>query len=160
MASITETIHLHADEGQSRWILGQLLTFKLYGQGDALGLFEMAIPPGGGAPPHLHRGQDETHYVLAGEYRFVCDRRPIDARPGSLVHVPRGTAHAFTNTGATRGRLLFVETPAGPLEQWLDEIGDPVDDPTSPPQGDPDLARLARAAERTGGIEFVDGERR
>lgn len=160
MASVSETIHLHAGEGQSRWILGQLLTFKLYGQSDAVGLFEMEIPPGGGAPPHLHRGQDETHYVVDGEYRFVCAGRAISAGPGSVVHVPRGTAHAFTNTGDANGRLLFVETPAGPLEQWLDEIGDPVDGTTSPPQGEPDMARLARAAERTGSIEFIDGERR
>jgi mannose-6-phosphate isomerase-like protein (cupin superfamily) len=159
MANPGEAIHLSAREGQSRWIFGQLLTFKLYGQCDGVGIFEMEIPPGGGAPPHLHRGQDETHYVLGGEYRFICAGKPIDARAGSVVHVPRGTAHAFTNTGDTNGRLLFVETPAGPLEQWLDEIGDPVDDPTSPPRGEPDMARLARAAEQTGGIEFVDSER-
>jgi hypothetical protein len=41
------------------------------------------------------------------------------------------------------------------MEQWLDEIGDPVD-PTNPPQREPDLAKLALAADRTGGIEFVD----
>ena len=159
MASTSEAIHRTAGEGQSRWIVGQLLTFKLYGESESVGLFEMEIPPGGGAPPHLHRGQDETHYVLEGEYRFVCAGQSIDARAGSVVHVPRGTAHAFANSGDTSGRLLFVETPAGPLEEWLAEIGDSVADATRPPQGEPDMARLTRAAERTGGIEFVEAER-
>ena len=37
-----------------------------------------------------------------------------------------GGCTAFTNTGTANGRLLFVETPAGRLERWLDEIGEPV----------------------------------
>jgi mannose-6-phosphate isomerase-like protein (cupin superfamily) len=142
--------------GRSLWILGQLMTFKLYGESETVGLFEMVIPPGGGAPPHLHRTQDETHYILEGEFEFQCGERKITAGPGSVVYVPKGLVHAFGNHGTQPGRLLFVETPAGPLEQWLAEIGDPVTDPSSPPQGAPDMEKLAAAAQRTGGIEFVE----
>jgi hypothetical protein len=84
--------------------------------------------------------------------------RSFSIEKRAMPHVPRGIAHALTNTGDASGRLLFVETPGGPLEQRLDEIGDPVDDPSAPPQREPDMARLAQTAERTGGIEFIDRE--
>ena len=61
----------------------------------------------------------------------------------------------FTNTGTDKGKLLFINTPAGPLEQFLVEFGEPVSDPSSPPEGEPDMDKLQASAQRTGGIEFV-----
>jgi hypothetical protein len=72
-----------------------------------------------------------------------------------VVYVPRTTGHAYTNVGTEMGKLLFIEAPAGPLEQFLEEAGEPVSDPTSPPQGPPDMDKLQASAQRTGGIEFV-----
>ena len=69
--------------------------------------------------------------------------------------VGRTTVHAFTNTATEKGKILFIETPAGPLEQFLEEAGEPVSDPSSPPQGPPDMDKLQASAQRTGGIEFV-----
>jgi hypothetical protein len=59
--------------------------------------------------------------------------------------------HAFTNTGTQKGKLLFIETPAGPLEQFLEEAGEPVSDPSSPPVGEPDMDKLLAGAQRSGG---------
>ncbi len=147
--------HVPSDEGKSLWILGQLMTFKVYDESETVGIFELETPPEGGAPPHLHRTQDETHYVLEGQFEFVLGDRKVNAGPGSVVYVPRSTVHAFTNTGTEMGKILFIEVPAGPLEQFLEEIGEPVADLSSPQGLPPDMDKLQASAQRTGGIEFV-----
>jgi len=148
-------IHIPQGEGKSLWILDELLTFKVHDQSESVGIFEDEVLPQTGPPAHLHRSQDETHYVLEGHFEFVLGERKVDADAGSVVYVPRTTVHAFTNTGTQKGKILFIETPAGPVEQFLEEAGEPVSDPSSPPQGPPDLDKLQASAQRTGGIEFV-----
>ena len=64
--------------------------------------------------------------------------------------------HAFTNIGTDKGKILFINTPAGAVEQFLEEAGEPVSDPSSPPEGEPDMDKLQASAQRTGGIEFVE----
>ena len=150
--------YVPADGGRRSWLLGNLFTFKLLGDSEAVGLFELVTPPQGGAPPHLHPLQDEVHYVLEGRYAFRLDGRAFEAGPGSVVFVPKGTVHAFTNAGMGPGKILFVEAPAGPLERFLIEAGEPVEDPSRPPSGEPDMAKLLDAAKRSGGIEFVAPE--
>ena len=121
-----------------------------------MGIFEDEVPPEIGPGPHLHPSQDETHYILEGQFEFVFGDRKVNAGAGSVVYVPKTTVHAFTNTGTEKGKILFIETPAGPLEQWLEEAGEPISDPSSPPQGPPpDMDKLQASAQRTGGIEFV-----
>jgi hypothetical protein len=67
--------------------------------------------------------------------------------------------HAFTNTGTQKGKILFINTPVGPLERFLVEFGEPVSDPSSPPEGEPDMDKLQASAQRTGGIEFAYARR-
>jgi mannose-6-phosphate isomerase-like protein (cupin superfamily) len=154
--NITQTaIHVAQGEGKSLWILDELLTFKVHGQSETVGIFEDEVLPETGPPPHLHRSQDETHYILEGHFEFVLGERKVNAGAGSVVYVPRTTVHAFTNTGTQKGKILFIETPAGAVEQFLEEAGEPVSDPSSPPVGEPDLDKLQASAQRTGGIEFV-----
>ena len=149
-------IHIPQGEGKSLWILDELLTFKVHDdQSESVGIFEDEVPPEGAAPPHLHRSQDETHYILEGNFEFVLGERKVNAGAGSVVYVPRRTVHAFTNTGTQKGKILFIETPAGAVEQFLLEFGEPVSDPSSPPEGEPDMDKLQASAQRTGGIEFV-----
>ena len=148
-------IHVPQGEGKSLWILDELLTFKVHDQSETVGIFEDEIPPESGPPAHLHRTQDETHYVLEGQFEFVVGERKVNADAGSVVYVPRTMMHAFTNTGKEKGKILFINTPAGPLEQFLLEFGEPVSDPSSPPQGPPDMDKLQASAQRTGGIEWV-----
>jgi mannose-6-phosphate isomerase-like protein (cupin superfamily) len=148
-------IHIPQGEGKALWILDELLTFKVHHQSETVGIFEDEVLPETGPPPHLHRSQDETHYVLEGQFEFLLGERKVNAGAGSVVYVPRTTVHAFTNIGTQKGKLLFIETPAGPVEQFLEEAGEPVSDPSSPPQGPPDMDKLQASAQRTGAIEFV-----
>jgi mannose-6-phosphate isomerase-like protein (cupin superfamily) len=155
--NMTQTaIHVPQGEGKLVWILDELLTFKVHDdQSESVGIFEDEVLPESGAPPHLHRSQDETHYILEGQFEFVLGERKVNAGVGSVVYVPRTTVHAFTNTGTEKGKILFIETPAGALEQFLVEAGEPVSDPSSPPEGPPDMDKLQSSAQRTGGIEFA-----
>ena len=150
-----KAIHVAQGEGKSGWFADELLTFKVdRNQSESVGIFEDEVLPQTGPPPHLHRSQDETHYVLEGHFEFVVGERKVNADAGSVVYVPRTTMHAFTNTGNEKGKILFINTPAGPLEPFLLEFGEPVSDPSSPPEGEPDLDKLQASAQRTGGIEF------
>jgi mannose-6-phosphate isomerase-like protein (cupin superfamily) len=148
-------IHVAPGEGKSVWFADELLTFKVdRDQSESVGIFEDEVPPQSGAPAHLHRSQDETHYVLEGQFEFVLGERKVNADAGSVVYVPRTMMHAFTNIGKEKGKLLFINTPAGPLEPFLVEFGEPVSDPSSPPEGELDLDKLQAIAQRTGGLEF------
>ena len=147
--------HVAPGEGKSVWFADEILTFKVdRDQSQSVGIFEDEVPPQSGPPAHLHRTQDETHYVLEGQFEFVLGERKVNADAGSVVYVPRTMMHAFTNIGKEKGKLLFINTPAGPLEQFLVEFGEPVSDPSSPPEGELDLDKLQAIAQRTGGLEF------
>ena len=98
-------------------------------------------PPGGGPPPHRHRNEDETFFVLEGEYEFLVDGEWVKARPGDSFYRARGTVHTFRNSGDTAGRILIFVQPGG-FQSYLEEIS-----PLSVPA---DLARLIEISDRYG----------
>ena len=67
-------------------------------------------PPRFIAPRHLHRGDDETWYVLEGTLCVQVGEKIIEARAGSAVLVPRGTIHTYWNPGTSVARYLLVMT--------------------------------------------------
>jgi mannose-6-phosphate isomerase-like protein (cupin superfamily) len=78
-------------------------------------------PPGGGPPLHRHSREDESFYILEGEFDFEVDGKTLRAGPGCSVFTPRGTVHQFQNIGSTPGRMLAVVQPAG-LEVFFEEL--------------------------------------
>ncbi len=85
----------HAPAGQgtrSLWVFGELVTQKIPSRrtGGAYTLFEVATRPGAGPPPHVNHREDESFYVLEGEYEFLVDERTVMAQAGSLIYVPKG----------------------------------------------------------------------
>ena len=62
------------------------------------------------APPHLHRSDDETWYVLEGTLRVRVGKEEVEAHAGSAVFVPRGTPHTYWNPGSGPVRYLLVMT--------------------------------------------------
>ena len=67
-------------------------------------------PPRWIAPLHLHRSDDEAWYVLEGALCVRLGTEVIEARTGSSVLVPRGTAHTYWNPGPGLCRYLLVTT--------------------------------------------------
>jgi mannose-6-phosphate isomerase-like protein (cupin superfamily) len=65
-------------------------------------------PPRWIAPLHLHRNDDEAWYVLEGTLRVRVGKDEVEARAGSAVFVPRGTAHTFWNPGPGLVRYLLI----------------------------------------------------
>ena len=106
------------------------------------------MPAQTGPPPHVHHAEDETFVLLDGELEFHVDHDVHQAKPGSVIFVPRGTTHHFANVGDGLARMLFMYSPAG-MEGMFGEIGAPGRrGEQGPPLTAADVAALASMAER------------
>jgi quercetin dioxygenase-like cupin family protein len=136
--------------------MSTIKTFRVFGEpievlipGEATGGLSTTLtqtsPPGGGPPPHTHTHEDETFFVLEGEYEFLEDGQWHKAEHGRAFHTKRGSVHTFRNIGTTTGKMLVFLAPAR-LEKYLEEISS-----LSMPQ---DAAQLMAISERYG-ISFA-----
>lgn len=130
--------------------IGQPLEIKVRGEqtGGAYAVTEAVSEPGFGPAAHIHDREHETVYVVDGELRFEIDGETLNAPAGTLVHIPRGVLHTFTNVAASPTRAVTTYTPAG-FEQIFEALGEPIREETEwSGEIRPDPAALrARAAE-------------
>ena len=137
---------VRAGEGDSFSILGgDVVTIKVSGAqtGEAFALVETFCPPGGGPPPHVHDREDETFYVVQGEFAFHTPTGVVKSGPGGVVHLPRGLPHYFRNIGSEPGTLVIAVHPAG-FERFVEEFSSvPADLP-------PDMDRIGAIAAKYG----------
>ena len=93
---------------------GRFAALKLLGRetNESIMLFEESVPAGTKSLFHLHRDSDEVAWVLAGEITFQIGDEVSGGGPGTCAFVPRGVQHAWKNSGAETGRVLFLYTPA------------------------------------------------
>ena len=127
----------HVQPGQgtrSLWVLSELVTYKVPSRrtSGAYSLFEVATQPNGGPPPHVQHREDESFYVLEGEFEFLVEGLTIRVGAGSLLYVSKGTLHAHKNVGEGVGRMLVTQTPGGLYERFFEEVGKPVDKEAGP----------------------------
>ena len=145
----TKAIVLPPGAGPQFVVLGDHMTLKIHGR-DTGGIFsqmEASCQPQVGPPLHIHYREEETFFVIEGEFEFVCGDLRTTGRPGTVVHLPRGVAHRFKNIGESMGRLLITLTPAG-AEDFFAEVG------ALTPEQQSDLPKVAALAARYG-LEFV-----
>ena len=118
--------HVPPGEGRLLWVLGELVTCKTTSEqtGGAYSLFEVTTQPGVGPPPHVQHREDESFYVLEGDYEFLVEGRNLQAPTGSLLYVPKGKLHAHKNVGEGAGRMLVSQTPGGLHERFFEEVGE------------------------------------
>ncbi|WP_158073624.1 cupin domain-containing protein [Streptomyces sp. CB00072] len=87
--------------------------------------------PGSGPVAHAHGNEDEAFYLLDGELEFLIGARTFTV--GDFVFVPRHTLHRFTNVGDKDAAFLFMYTPGGHEQFFLDNGDERVEGQTSPP---------------------------
>ena len=138
---------------------GDLYTFLVTGEESGGAYFSMlaVVPPLGGPPPHIHRDEDETFYVLDGTPTFRLADEGVVGRPGRLreraegrrAQLPqplRPAAADDPHVHARRDRALLRGDPGArldltqPCPDNLAEVG----------------ARYAEAAPRYGMEFFLD----
>jgi len=126
-------VYVPARTGQAYWVMGDLFTYLVTGEesGGSYFTLEVNVGPGNGPPPHIHHREEEQFYILEGELTFRVGDQTLQASAGDFVHIPRETVHAFKN-GPRPAKLLATFSPAG-IEQFFQEVGEPVEDRTAPP---------------------------
>ncbi len=130
-------------------VVGTKYTFKAVGEetGEAYALFELTVPPQGGAPLHRHQLEDEAFYVQEGEVEFQLGEEVIVGTAGTCLHSPKGQFHRFKNIGSAPAKLLCWVVPAG-LEKFFAEVGKPLASPADmpPPVTPADVEKLLATA--------------
>ncbi len=148
---------LSPGEGRAWWFLTDLYVAKRVSE-DTDGvftLFEVTAGPQSPPAPHIHHREDETYYVLEGEFEFLDQDRTFTAGAGSLVYLPKDRLHSHRNPGDVIAKALVLHTPAGNIEKFVEEVSKPATDPTSlpPPPEEADIKRLVTIAVEKYGFE-------
>ncbi len=155
----TSMFHRVNDTGRSYWGPGDRYTFLVTGEETGGAYFSMlaVVPPMGGPPPHTHRDEDETFYVLEGHPTFRLGDERVQAGPGDFVNIPRGMLHCFRNFTDEPVRMILTFTPAG-IERFFEETLERAFDlAQDPPDNLEEVgARYAEAAPRYGMEFFLD----
>lgn len=149
-----QVVHVPKDAGTALWVYGDKDNIKVGKEetGGSLTLVEVTFGPGAGPPPHVHRNEHEAFYVLEGQVDVLDGTRRLTTGPGSFVFMPRGSHHAFKNSGDTFAKILLLFSPAG-FEGYMKEFGTPWSAGSTPPTSDMEVAtRLAAKY----GMTFLD----
>ena len=85
-------------------------------------------------PPHFHKYEDESFFILEGEIDFQAADKKFRARPGELVVLQKEKPHSFNLVTDTAKALLLI-TPAG-FETVFKEFGVPATTLDLPPVPD------------------------
>jgi quercetin dioxygenase-like cupin family protein len=147
--SATVPIAVQGDDGERIRIFGGIeFVVKVAAQdsGGAFSLLENINPPGTYLPPHIHTLEDETFYILDGEFEFQVGDQIVLASSGATVYAPRHIPHSFKVLSSTPGRALVFATPAG-FEKCMREL-------SALPLEPPDMGQVLEVCARYG-MEFL-----
>jgi quercetin dioxygenase-like cupin family protein len=154
---------LSPSDGEKIWITGDTLSFKATSAETcgAYTVIEVISLPGNGPPPHWHENEDESIYVIDGEFEILLGAKTMRAEPGAFVFVPKRTVHRFRCIGDGPGKVLLHFTPGG-IEGFFREAGVPVTNDGPAPSVDiAEITRTEMAGKRYGlhVIDWEDGRR-
>ena len=82
----------------------------------ALAASILVLPAHGTVPEHVHAGETELLYVLAGSGTMTVAGVELAVTPTSVVQIPHNTRHAFTAT--TEVRAVQIYAPGGPEQRF------------------------------------------
>lgn len=119
-------------EGESVSLRGNEVTFKVRSdQAAGASCVEVATLPGFDTGLHVHTKLEETFYVLEGEFELRAGDDVYRGLPGTLLFVPPGVPHAFSNPTNAPARLLLLMSPPG-HDRYFVELADILARPGPP----------------------------
>ena len=121
-------LHVPAGQGVVKWMSGDVYETMAPAKstGGVLGFTDCWVPPGNGPVAHVHRGADESFYLITGSLEFLNGDKTFVAGPGDFVFVPRGTRHRFRNFTDKEAHMVSFFTPGGGESLWLEGGDEPV----------------------------------
>jgi quercetin dioxygenase-like cupin family protein len=105
------------------WNVGGPMVCKVSSE-DTQGAYtvlELTLPPGSGAPLHIHRREDEVFYVLEGMCTVGDAYQEQTVLAGATAVFRKGVAHFFRNSGDATCRVLITAIPGG-LDHYFNEL--------------------------------------
>jgi mannose-6-phosphate isomerase-like protein (cupin superfamily) len=87
--------------------------FRVVLGNDASQAAQMTLDPGEteGGPDNAHKGADQWLFVVSGTGTAIVEGKRIELRAGTLLHIPRGSAHEIRNQGDTSLKTLNFYVP-------------------------------------------------
>ncbi len=103
------------DEGEALNVLGVTVRVTVSSEesGGSISVFITENAPRLGPPLHIHSREDETFFVIDGEYRVRVGEELMTLHAGQSAFLPRGIPHTYANAGETTAKLLVLVTPGG-----------------------------------------------
>jgi quercetin dioxygenase-like cupin family protein len=83
------------------------------------------------APPHFHKYEDESFYIIEGKFDFHVGDQKFTAGAGEFIVLPKNIPHHF-NLVTESAKALLLITPAG-FEVFFKEFGRPAQTLDLPP---------------------------
>lgn len=65
----------------------------------------------GNVPKHMHPNTNEIQYVLEGTGTIWLGDKEVTVKPGDLIVIPKGTAHAGTKPEGRPFKSIAIKTP-------------------------------------------------
>ena len=103
----------------SRAIPGALFHFLATGEqtNNQFSLIYIEVHKGNEPPPHTHKNEDESYYILEGRIKFWVGDKVFEAGAGDFIHLPKNIPHRFELQSECVKELMWM-TPSG-LEKWF-----------------------------------------
>jgi mannose-6-phosphate isomerase-like protein (cupin superfamily) len=100
---------------------------------------------------HVHQRMTETFYILAGTLTVRYGNEEMQAKAGSMIMVPPGVWHTYSNQSDERARYLLFMSPGG-FEKYLEGLAEMIrTELTWPPADKTQLNALAEIYDATPG---------
>ena len=118
---------LGPDEGPAYGFHGSSVIIKASAEHTLgqLAVMESTYPPGLSVHEHVHAGEDEMFYLLAGELSGFCEEDKWTATAGCFVFVPRDCPHGFTVTSPGPAKALVITGPPQ-IDRQIAAHGEPA----------------------------------
>lgn len=103
-------------------VLGMPVHLKVSGNDTAgqMSIFIADYKRNEGPPLHLH-DNDETFFIIEGEFLFQADEQRFTGIAGDTIFIPRNTPHT-TLTISEKGKMLFALNPTGNVEKIFEKL--------------------------------------